>query len=257
MVRGAPTGILSWNYTKHYARFHPDTAEHFAGTVEVFTRWLKPHLHGREGAVLDVGCGRGYALAALRGLGITSVEGIDTSSEQIAWAAERGLPAKLVQDTGEYLRRRPATYDTVLLMDVIEHVEPLDQRGLLGAIARALKPGGTLLLTTPNAASRLAAYTRHLDYTHTCGFTPESLDYLLIHSGFEPACYLELEPVGPPRRLIFVPTPRTLRWWALRALRSWRRLELRLELGSVRASVLPVSPSMLAVARRSGSADAD
>lgn len=251
MVRGATNGILSWNYTKHYVRFHPYTAEHFAGTVEAFTRWLKPHLHGREGAVLDVGCGRGYALAALCGPGITSVGGIDTSSEQVASAAERGLPAKLVQDPGEHLLRRPATHDTVLLMDVIEHVEPLDQRSLLSAIARALKPGGTLLLTTPNAASRLAAYPRHLDYAPTDGFTPESLDYLLAHSGFEPACYLELEPVGPLRWLMSVPTPRTLRWWALRALRSWRRLEPRLERGSARASVLSVSPYMRAVACRS------
>lgn len=241
---------MSWNYSRHYSRFHPDTPDHFRGTVGVFSRWLAPHIKGRAETVLDVGCGRGYALAALREMGIRSVEGIDTSQEQVAWAASQRLPATLVADPRHYLRQRPASYDAVLLMDVIEHVPPAEQRVLLRAIAGALRPGGLLVVTTPNAASRLAAYTRHLDYTHTSGFTPESLDFLLVHSGFETLRHEELEVHARPRFLFFLPTPRSMRWWALRILRSWRRLELAIELGRERASRLPVSPAFLAVARR-------
>lgn len=245
---------MNWDYSRHYARFHPDTADDFAGTVGVMDRWLRPHLKGQAGRVLDIGCGRGYALAALRTMGISFVEGIDTSQEQVSWAESRGLPARLVTDTLGYLAERPQAHDAILLMDVIEHVTPAEQRQFLRAIADSLRPEGRLLLSTPNAASRLAGYTRHLDYTHTSAFTPESLDFLLVHSGFDPAAYEELEVYARPRLLFLAPTPRALRWWALRALRTWRRWELTLEIGRERAARLPVSPAFLAIARKSDEA---
>lgn len=248
---GAKPHILNWDYSRHYARFHRDTAGDFAGTVGVISRWLAPHLQGRADRVLDVGCGRGYALAAARAMNIAQVEGIDTSKEQVAWATDRGLPARHVGDTRAYLEQHPQYFDAILLMDVIEHVAPAEQRGFLLSIAGSLRPGGRLLLSTPNGVSRLAGYTRHLDYTHTMAFTPESLDFLLIHSGFEPARYEELEVHTRPRLLFLAPTPRALRWWALRALRAWRRLELTLEIGRERAKLLPVSPAFLAIAHKS------
>ena len=242
---------LNWDYSRHYSRFHPDTAGDFAGTVAIMDRWLRPHLQGKASRVLDIGCGRGYALEALRTMGLASVEGIDTSREQVSWAESRRLPARLVTDTVAYLAERPQAHDAILLMDVIEHVAPAEQRAFLRAIADSLRPRGKLLLSTPNAASRLAGYTRHLDYTHTSAFTPESLDFLLVHSGFDPAAYEELEVYARPRLLFLAPTPRALRWWALRTLRAWRRLELTLEIGRERAARLPLSPAFLAIATKS------
>jgi SAM-dependent methyltransferase len=56
-------------------------------------RILKPHLPlNPDFAVLDVGCGMGFALGSLRQLGYRHLEGFDTDNNQVALAQKGGLP---------------------------------------------------------------------------------------------------------------------------------------------------------------------
>jgi SAM-dependent methyltransferase len=100
------------------------------------------------GQVLDVGCGSGRSLAELRDLG-WQVEGVDFDPEAVAAAAQRGLSVRV--GSLEQHRYPPASLDAVLMSHVLEHVA--DPIGLLAEGRRILRPGGRLLLITPNGAS--------------------------------------------------------------------------------------------------------
>jgi len=100
------------------------------------------------GRLLDVGCGSGEFLQAASRLGWRPV-GLEVTAGAAA-VARRVSGAGLV--AGDLLRSplRANSFDAVTLWGVIEHVVAAPE--LLGAVARLLKPGGLLLLETPNPA---------------------------------------------------------------------------------------------------------
>jgi SAM-dependent methyltransferase len=88
--------------------------------------------------ILDVGCGEGYALAALRALGIDCpLAGIDVSAPAIA-EAQRRVPGATfrVMDALD-LAREGRRYDLVMMLEVLEHIpEPARMLPALEALAR-------------------------------------------------------------------------------------------------------------------------
>jgi SAM-dependent methyltransferase len=98
--------------------------------------------------VLDVGCGHGGLLSRLRDLG-WDVEGTEVDGRAVAEARARGVPVH----HGELADRAYPDdhFDLVHLGHVIEHV--YDPVGLLRECRRLLKPGGGLVVLTPNARS--------------------------------------------------------------------------------------------------------
>jgi SAM-dependent methyltransferase len=240
---------MNWDYSRHYGRFHTDTPEHDANLHAMFERWLRPYLPAdKNAAILDVGCGRGYAMSWLANSGFTKLQGIDVDVGQVEFARSRGLNVQHVTDSVAFLDTRPTRFDFVLLMDVLEHMPRPHDRMLLETIQRTLRPGGRLLCTVPNALSPLANYWRHIDYTHETTFTPESLDFLIGHAGFEIEGIHPLEIVPPPRGFPF--TKATLRSWILRLSRLQPRLSCIGEFGWRNGRRMPLSPNLLAVCRR-------
>lgn len=95
--------------------------------------------------ILEIGCGTGHNLAMLSRFGDVDAIEIDDHSREIA-------AKRLGRDVGA--SPLPAldgvadqSYDMVAILDVLEHVE--DDRAALKAIARRLRPGGTILITVP------------------------------------------------------------------------------------------------------------
>ena len=105
------------------------------------------------GRALDVGCGAARLVVALARSGF-QVDGVDVADHVVEQsrriAAEEGVPARFfVADFTKPDPRFPdETYDLVVCSEVLEHVEPW--REVVANIARVLKPGGLLVLTTPN-----------------------------------------------------------------------------------------------------------
>jgi SAM-dependent methyltransferase len=62
----------------------------FTGTQRI-AELLAAYLHDPETPVIDLGCGTGAVAANLRGLGITTVDGVDISPEMLAVARDKGL----------------------------------------------------------------------------------------------------------------------------------------------------------------------
>ncbi|MPZ17076.1 MAG: methyltransferase domain-containing protein [Luteitalea sp.] len=114
------------------------------------------------GRLLDVGCGRGDGLLLLRRLG-WSAEGVDFDPSAVDAARTRGLEVRC--GTVEAQRYAAASFDAIVLSHVIEHL--FDPLQLLRECARILKPGGRLVVVTPNTASlfhaRFGASWFHLD----------------------------------------------------------------------------------------------
>ncbi|MEZ4223114.1 MAG: methyltransferase domain-containing protein [Polyangiaceae bacterium] len=103
---------------------------------------------GRRGTLLDLGCGDGRIGERLQRLGY-QVTGLDVSGAALDHARRRGL-GTIVGDVSEALPIESASFDAVFAGEVIEHLFAPD--AFLAEVFRVLRPGGRVVLTTPNLA---------------------------------------------------------------------------------------------------------
>lgn len=139
----------------------------------------------KPGELMDVGCGAGVTLALARQLG-WSAHGLEMDPAAVQVARDDGLD---VQQGGfERLGEFNAAFDALVCSHVIEHVfDPVEMIRLMYA---ALRPGGILLLATPNAVSdvhqHFGRYWRGLEAPrHLVLFTETTLTALLTTAGFQ------------------------------------------------------------------------
>ena len=206
---------VNYDYSIHYKRFHQDNEAHAMEMADWLCGYLMDALpENRSVRVLDVGCGFGFALRAMRAAGFTSVQGLEISPDQAEITRKAGFEVSIVADTGAFLRQCTNSFGVILLLDVLEHVPVTLQIDLLRAIRVALEPEGRLILTVPNANSPLAARWRYIDFTHCSSFTEHSLFFVLRNAGFGEIKMDNSKGVGAfPRR-----------WWQREqrnALRKW------------------------------------
>jgi SAM-dependent methyltransferase len=242
---------VNLDYAHYYRRWHPETPEHQEEMSAFYWRVLGPHLPTDKAApVLDVGCGGGYALAALREMGFTRCAGVESDAAQVASCVKKGLSVELAADTVAFLKARAGQFQLLLCLDVIEHVPHDAQLAFTAALAGALATGGTLVFTVPNANSTLAGRWRYIDWTHHCSFTEHSLDLLLHSAGLGDIRVGEVEFLTRPANWWLPFASGARHWWAFRFFRSWRRLEVMAELGPQHGRTVPLSLNLLGVARK-------
>ena len=111
--------------------------------VQAPYRWnlwqLKP------GFTLDIGCGIGRNLINLQGKGI----GIDHCLPSVQVARKRGLSAFKPDDFQTSKFNTPQKFDSILLAHVAEHMNQNEVLELLKEYIHLLKPGGKLIIITP------------------------------------------------------------------------------------------------------------
>lgn len=239
------------DYTRYYNKWHPNTTEHQEYMNSYYGRVLTPHLpQDRNVRVLDVGCGSGLALLAMRKMGYSRISGTEFSPEQAEACRAKGLDVSQTEDTTGFLKQRSGQFDLLLAFDVLEHIPAPQQMEFAAAMYGALAPGGRLICTVPNANSVLASRWRYNDWTHHFSFTEHSLDFLLFNAGFDPVTVYPAEFHERPK-LWWLPVGGSRHWWALRFFRAWRRLEMMAELGPEQGRSVPLSLNLLAVAGKS------
>lgn len=161
------------------------------------SKWLPDD---RCSSILDLGCGQGNFLKYLDSQGYSNITGVDISPEQISLAMAAVLDAQIYEmDMIDFLNGKSSSYDCITALDVIEHLEKEQVLHFLDAVYNALKPGGRLILQTPNAASPWATSLIFGDFSHGCSFTPSSLKQLLTLTGFKDIRSQEAGPI--PRSL--------------------------------------------------------
>jgi SAM-dependent methyltransferase len=134
-----------WDWQSQY----PETYFTYIFGGEI-ARSLKRYLVGRE-TVLDLGCGVGYLLPHLCRYA-RCVYGADVSHESIARVNARlsGTKAFAGAVTPSQLRAQQTRFDSIFVVEVIEHLydEALD--ALMTDVRNLLAPDGVVIFTTPN-----------------------------------------------------------------------------------------------------------
>ncbi len=99
----------------------------------------------RLGRTLDVGCGLGRNLKHLPAGSV----GVDHNAVSVAHCRARGLTACTVEELPGLLQSRVTGFDSVLLAHVVEHMGEPEGDALLASVLPNLRPGGRLVLITP------------------------------------------------------------------------------------------------------------
>ena len=137
-------------------------------------------------SVLDIGCGTGFTLEALAAR--FDAWGLEPDAAVRARVRPSVMHRVLAGDTRDRSALGNRSFDVVLLLDVLEHVE--DDRAELASAAAALAPGGKLVITVP-ANPRL--WSDHDERNgHYRRYTEDSLRALLTSAGLEPALLTHL-----------------------------------------------------------------
>lgn len=194
-----------------------------------------------RGDLLELGCACGFLLVAARERGFR-VHGVEMSAWASAYARET---YQLDVKTGylEALGLPAESYDVVVMADVIEHL--VDPRRTVQEIARVLRPGGRILLLTPDVGSGMARlFGRRwwglLD-DHYFYFSRQTLRRFLESEGFLVERIDGLGRVFPVSHWVFklAPYSRVLHGLADRLTRALRvdQLQISINLGDQMACV--------------------
>ena len=203
-----------------------------------------------RGEVLDAGVGEGYG-AAILARAATTVVGVDLEPEVIEHAAANYPDVHFKRADLLELPFHDETFDAVVSLQVIEHLQR--PREFVSEIARVLKPGGRLILSTPNRLTFSPDGIRNP--FHTVEFAPPELRAVLEEAliverlagtfhGPRIALGEKLARRSFPERLISTPVPE----WPARLRRAVARVtakDFRIRDARVERSL-----DLVAVARR-------
>lgn len=153
--------------------------------VKAYFPFVEPLLVAYPSApAVDLGCGRGEWLELLFASGFEPL-GIDLDKEMLRACEERGLP--VVQgDALAYLSALPDESQAVVsAFHVVEHITFEQLRTLVVEALRVLKPGGLLIMETPNPENIVVATQNfYLDPTHQRPIPSILLAFVAEYTGF-------------------------------------------------------------------------
>jgi len=143
--------------------------------------WLPEKKSGR---ISELACGHGSFLHWLKSRKFSNVTGIDSSAEQIQFARQVGVTVNH-EDVLRWLTNQASeSFDSLVAIDLIEHLAKDDFMELLRLARLALAPGGCLVLRFPNGDSPLVGMNLFNDITHVWTYTPNCLQSLAAMHGF-------------------------------------------------------------------------
>jgi 2-polyprenyl-3-methyl-5-hydroxy-6-metoxy-1,4-benzoquinol methylase len=202
--------------------FDAERARVWGRTYRYYLRdWLPEN---DESNILDVACGGGKLLHFFGELGFKRVTGVDISPEQVLLAKQVSLSVHEANAL-DYLEANAQRFDLIIGLDIVEHLNKQEVLQFLDACAAALKPGGRLVLQTPNADSPWGMSIRYGDFTHEVGFNAPALGRLLKMSGF---IDIEAREQGPvPLGHTGISKLRFLCWHSIRLfMKVWNLVEI-------------------------------
>ncbi len=195
-----------------YARYAKEVAEvkdplgHLAEAEDVY--WsIRASLEGLSPAsrILEIGSGLGYMTYALRKAGFDAT-GMDISRVAVEGAKARFGPFYQEADLKDWSVQNAGAYDLVLMAELIEHVP--DPSATLQMASKLLKPGGRMVVTTPNKSyyPRWVLWETDAPPIHLWWFSETSLHVLARLAGLQ-AHFVDFSPFNlnhpdPPLRVM-------------------------------------------------------
>ena len=162
--------------------------------LEVYLPFVQPVCAAYpEALVLDLGCGRGEWLELLQKNGIAAM-GVDLDTGMLAACQQINLKVQC-QDALESLKQlQDGSASVVSAFHLVEHL-PFDRvKDLVAECHRVLKPGGLLIMETPNPENfMVATHNFYLDPTHLRPIPPDLLAFVPEYLGYESVKILRLQ----------------------------------------------------------------
>lgn len=158
----------------------------FGRERDQFSKEIIPHLDSlpKAASILDIGCGSGSLIAALKDKGFTQIIGMDLSEEQVSIAHKIGIVEVQLADAFDFLRTSNEQFDVITGMDIIEHFSKDELVDMLLLIQKSLKPGALSLFRTPNLDAPFASVFAHGDFTHETFLNASSAQQVFLATGF-------------------------------------------------------------------------
>lgn len=152
---------------------------------------------GAAGPVIDLGCGRGEWLEALRDRGVEAY-GVDTSQWHVSAAGERGLDVRLAEATAHLSTLSESSIGAISAFHLVDRLGTDSLVDLIDGALAALRPGGILILATPNPTSlEVGAADFWLDPARRRPVHPRLLEFLVLSRGFAEAELRWMRPADP------------------------------------------------------------
>jgi len=170
-----------------YDRFYEDFEAALRGSREQLLAQQREYVDlvsDSPGPVLDIGPGRGEWLELLGEVGIEA-RGVDINSKFVEGCRSRGLDV-VHGDAFDHLREIPeCSLGAITAFQVVEHLPFESLVDLLGLCLVALRPGGVLIMETPNPSNlKVGAMTFWNDPSHVHPLPPHLLEFLVRWRGF-------------------------------------------------------------------------
>jgi 2-polyprenyl-3-methyl-5-hydroxy-6-metoxy-1,4-benzoquinol methylase len=182
--RAGQGGDPDTDYFLKYIRERKNRNESFTSLYERRLSDIERHCP-QKGKILDLGCAAGFFLQSARNRGWQPY-GIDIVPQFAEFARQDLGLVDVTCGSIDELALTPETYDAVTLWDLIEH---LPQPGhLLKKIYASLRPGGVIILWTPNIKNAVLVreeWHGYLPDHHLYFFSPETLAGFLHHARFQ------------------------------------------------------------------------
>jgi len=138
-----------------------------------------------DAKIIDIGCGLGHMLYALKKLNYTNSIGIDLSGECVDFCKQQGFNVQKASAL-EFFKDHYEKFDVIIMNDIIEHLKKETIIPFLTDCYNSLAPNGVILIKTFNATNPLLGLdARYYDFTHEIGFNATSLQQVLLAAGFE------------------------------------------------------------------------
>ena len=173
----------------HYASYEPDryvpdfatASRQGAKDLAAIARMIGPNTDQR---ILEVGCGCGCLLAALRNRGYAQSLGVDLDPALVQHG--RAVLGVDIAQGGwrTYLEGAEGSFDTIIAIDVLEHLSRDEVLPTLKITRKRLASGGRLILRTPNALCPFVLPFLYGDLSHEFLITPGLMVHLLRLAGF-------------------------------------------------------------------------
>lgn len=187
-ISSAEMGVSATFYSTFEERFR-GAREDIAKRQSVYLPILeKAGVLQSDAAVLDVGCGRGEWLELLGEHGYKA-KGVDFNKKTVLDCQAKGLDIAYAEAV-QYLRAQPADgFAAVTSFHLVEHLPFASLMELLAEIHRVLRPGGVMILETPNPENIIVgACNFYFDPTHKAPIPPDLLRFLAEQAGFASSC---------------------------------------------------------------------
>jgi SAM-dependent methyltransferase len=190
---GDPMTVPPDFYRAFEERFRGERAD-IKGRMSIYQPFLDAlRAHFGSASAIDLGCGRGEWLEVLRDAGWPG-HGVDLDQAMLAACRDAGLDA-VRGDALETLRGLPeASQGLVSAFHLVEHLPFEALHDLVRESLRVLKPGGLLLIETPNPENIVVGASRfYMDPTHIRPLPPPLLAFVADYYGFEAVKVLRVQ----------------------------------------------------------------